>query len=199
MVSVGVDDVRSGRSFSDRLLEWGNSVRITLFLAFLGCLCSFLCPLFFFVGEGQAVGDVGPIRLMMMFLSCVSTAAVYRVGFVLRYHRIMRERLPVAGTVMVSLMCAVGTAIGNSLTYGGTWATVVGLVLLATAVFGLLEMAKPVHDYHLFNFFWCLPIITAIRLYGWDFVYLGWPMLTVVLMVFFTFWNSFFLLITSPA
>lgn len=135
MATGGEDQIR--RSFSDRLLDWGNSGGVTMFWAVVGCVCSFLCPLFWYVGEGKAVGEVGVVRLMIMVGCCVFTAAVYRVGLALRYHRFMREKLPVAGEVVVVLISAFSTAIGNAkLAYADNWGGVVRLMLLSTAVFG---------------------------------------------------------------
>lgn len=191
--------VQSRRSFPTQLLEWGNSFYVTMFWAILGCICNLCCPMFLYLDEGQSAGDIGPVRLMIMLISCASTAGVYRLGFVLRQQRIMRDRPPLSGHLMGNaIFSIIYVAITVGLMDGGTWATVVGLELLAVSVFGLMEMAKPVYDFNMLQFFLCLPIITGARRYGWEFVYLGWPMLTVVLTVVFINWNAFFLRITSP-
>ncbi|KAH6801427.1 hypothetical protein C2S52_001891 [Perilla frutescens var. hirtella] len=185
--------------FSAWLREWGNSRPVTVFWAVLGCICSFLCPVFLFLEEGQAVGDIGPVRLFLMLLSCICTAGVYRVGLVLRHDRIMRESPPpsahVVGTILYTIIYF---AIGVNLVDGGTWPTVVGLQLVVVVLFGFLEMAKPVYDFNMFQYFSGLPIIAGLRRHGWEFVYLGWPMLTVALTIFFITWNGFFLRLRGP-
>lgn len=190
MVTGGGDESR--RSFSGRLLDWGNSSRMTMFWAVVGCVCSFLCPLFWYVGEGKAVGELGPARLMAMMLSCIATEAVYRTAIVHRQHRFLRKKLPLVGEVLVVLTSGFSIAIGNAtLTYADNWGGVVGRMLLSTAVFGAWEMAKPVHGFYLCLFFWTAPAMTALRLYGWNFL-LGWPVITLAMMIFFIFWNAFF-------
>lgn len=46
-------------------------------------------------------------------------------------------------------------------------------------------------DFFLLRFFLCLPIIAGIRRHRWDFVHLGWPMLTVPVCFLLLLWREF--------
>lgn len=124
MVTGGGEENR--RSFSGRLLDWGNSSGVTMFWGVVGCVSSFMCPLFWHVGEGKAVGELGLARLMAMVLCCIATAAVYRTAIVHRRHRFLRKKLPLVGEVLVVLTSGFSIAIGNAtLTYADNWGGVV--------------------------------------------------------------------------
>lgn len=87
------DFVMEGQcSFLQWLREWGNRPSVVTFWAVVGCVCSFCYPFFLGLEKWQAVGNLGHVRLKIMLHSCAATAAVYRVGFVLRHHKIMRVK-----------------------------------------------------------------------------------------------------------
>lgn len=170
--------------------QWIHSPRVAMSWAILGCICSFFCPMFLFLKEGQAFSDPGPIRIMIMLLSCVAAAGIYRVGFVLRHHRFMYEKPAFLGLITGTLICcSIFITLSVTFVEEGTWPTVVGLEFLAVSVFVLLEMARPVFDFFILRFFVCLPMIAGGRRHGWDFVNFGWPMIVITLI--FVFWREF--------
>ncbi|KAI3454317.1 hypothetical protein Pfo_010980, partial [Paulownia fortunei] len=95
----------------------------------------------------------------------------------------------------------VGNMVGNFIVSGITTVVVIfhdktqnGIIwqtLIAVAVFVFMEIAKPVFDFGILQFFLRLPFQTAILCYRHYFV--GWHVLTAFVLVFGTVWQSYYM------
>ena len=182
------------------LQKWANSPTLAIFWAAIGCICSLICPLFLGLEDWPSTADVSRVRMLVMLLSCTAAAGAYRAGYLLRHRGIMRDEPTFCVMLMEYYITTFAfVALFVAFFNWGTWPNVVGLELLFVAVFVLVEMARPILEMYTLFYLYSIPISAGLHRHGWDFFYLGWPMLTVPLTLFLIGWRITMRLVAGPA
>ncbi|KAG8378625.1 hypothetical protein BUALT_Bualt07G0004900 [Buddleja alternifolia] len=163
--------------------RWGHHPAAAVFWGGVGIVAAVFAPTYFLPGHTHTT-------VLFMILSPIVAISLYILGYKFRLAPLLRRRGWVDNVVGNGIASAI--TILTAVCYKHTSTD---HILVALAVFALMEIAKPASDFGLLQFFLRQPLLSAILFYiGEGFYGLGrWHVYTLALLAFGSLWHPYFL------